>query len=136
METPYDRLAREIERLGDERHAIGLELDEAKAQAEGLGEFAAQVMAERDTARAALAQLREVARALLDALLVDDGPSVCEDCNQIATHVLVWELDSECLCDRHAAEQIGDDMSPVEVQETVIAAPLRALRAILEGGSQ
>lgn len=66
---------------------VEAERDALWAQAEGLGEFSAQVMAERDKAKADLERLREAARALVESLASDHGrrPWGCRECGALAT---------------------------------------------------
>lgn len=109
------------------------ERDTLRIQLAGMEEFAVKKMEERDAAEQKLSAIREAAKALLDAL--DSSTEPCGECgcNAIATRYLGWELDGESLCDAHAAEQLAsDDLPPVEDHDFPVAAPIRALRALLE----
>lgn len=87
-----------------------------------------------DQARAERDALREAARALVNEL--DAGSvSTCDwhRCEAIATRFLSWKCDSAVFCDKHAKKELRnpDVEPPLRNTETAIAAPLRAMRALL-----
>ncbi len=111
-----------------------------QARADGFEELLVQAMAERDAARAALEELRETALALLDALPFDANSCVgrrhehmvvaTKSCRFAPPYAGSWYACDECAADPPA------DLPTAEATDRRIAAPLRTLRALLEGGSE
>lgn len=126
--APYD--AKELARL---RHFA--DQSDLGSMAHRLLATVAQVEAERDELRADLTALRDAARALVEAPGLGEVQG-CDKCAAFATRLMEWNEDGvfdAFLCDHHAEKQLAsDDPPPLHDRELHIAAPLRALRALVE----
>lgn len=133
--TPIDRLENDLALSGDisvtvsaaDLRALIDVCREATAQAEGMAEFAALKMEERDAAEAKLKALREAAGALVADLESSQGdwPRHCDAprCRRLATL-----SDGDLLtCDEHQGDLVAGD-----IEDLSYAPALRALRAALK----
>lgn len=104
----------------------------APGEATGVADDIERLVAERDA-------LREAAGALVEALRVG-CPKTCEHahCSAMATRFMQWRGTGfgEDVCDDHVEEfraENGGEEPELDDQEFYVAAPLRALRALLGG---
>jgi hypothetical protein len=98
----------------------------------GLG--ARRLLATIDAVTAERDALREAVRALVEALDVH-GVKACEECEALATRYLLSCITGDTyLCDSHAKDRLARETpAPLQAKNEPVAAPLRALRALLGG---
>lgn len=84
------------------------------------------ILAERDAIREAVRVLETMKLCQVER---------CEECGAMAACLVTTEEDCFYLCLRHTEERRADKNLPpaLEVEDEPVAAPLRALRALLDG---